>query len=54
MILILFLAPIAFWLGFYFGKNRPIKSKIASKRQTQIIKLEQEFKNFLNYDGSEQ
>lgn len=54
IIVILILAPIAFSIGFYIGKNRPIKTKKAARQHAEIIKLRQEFENFLNYDGSEQ
>ena len=54
MTVILILAAVSFLIGFYIGKNRPIKSAKKSRQQAQIIKLRQEFENFLNYDGREQ
>lgn len=50
-----FIASCALFLGFYAGENFNYKKrKPTRKQQAEIIKLKQEFENFLNYDGSQQ
>ena len=44
---------LTFWIGFLLGKSdRKIISK--SKRKTEFMPLDEEYINFLNYDGGEQ
>ena len=57
MIIVIYIIVVfcAFLLGFYAGKNKMFKNpSSAAKQQAEIIKLRQEFENFLNYDGSQQ
>lgn len=49
------LAVSAFFLGFYAGKNKAFRNPSATKKHNaEILKLRQEYENFLNYDGSQQ
>lgn len=55
IVISIFLAVGAFFLGFCAGKNRVFKKPVKAKRQyAEILKLRQEYENFLNYDGSQQ
>lgn len=50
-----FIASCALFLGFYAGENFNYKKRLRNKKQqAEIIKISQEFENFLNYDGSQQ
>ena len=55
LVIYIILAFFAFLLGFYAGNNKVLKKpSSAAKQQAEIIKLRQEYENFLNYDGSQQ
>lgn len=55
IVIFIILTFCAFLLGFYAGKNKVIKKPpTVTKQQAEIIKLRQEYENFLNYDGSQQ
>ena len=44
---------LAFWVGFLSGKKGK-KSTTNLKRRTEFMPIDEEYINFLNYDGSEQ
>ena len=57
MIIIFFiLSSAAFLIGFLLGlKRKPIKSVLKPKTfDEDLIKLQKEYENFLNYDGTDQ
>jgi len=57
MIIMIFLTCIlSFICGFFIGgkKGACVISANEKKRRAEIQKLKEEFKNFLEYDGSEQ
>lgn len=55
IIMILLTCTLSFIIGILIGcKNTFTSSKYEKKRRAEIQKLQEEFKNFLEYDGSEQ
>ncbi len=55
IIMILLTCTLSFIIGILIGsKNIFTSSKYEKKRRAEIQKLQEEFKNFLEYDGSEQ
>ena len=44
---------LTFWIGFLLGKTDK-KSIIKPRIKTEFTPADEEFLNFLNYDGSEQ
>lgn len=56
MIILIFLTCLlSFIIGIFIGsKNNCLLTKAEKKQRTEIQKLKEEFKNFLEYDGSEQ
>lgn len=54
--LVISIATIAFLLGFLAGSTNKAEIKQVNIRQTDsdTEKLSEEYRNFLNYDGSEQ
>ena len=55
IILILLTCILSFIIGILIGsRTKCILSKAEKSRRSEIQKLKNEFKNFLEYDGSEQ
>lgn len=58
VIICVFFGAIAFIVGFSFGMNKaPMKNMSTFKKNAFVSENEQlkrEYRNFLNYDGSEQ
>lgn len=56
IIIFLILSSAAFLVGFLLGlKRKPIKCVLKPKTPDEdIIKLQKEYENFLNYDGTAQ
>lgn len=56
MILILFIAVIALFMGYLFGNMKEPAVKVVRKRMPdpEFEKQRREYENFLNYDGTEQ
>lgn len=55
IILILLTCILSFIIGIFIGsKNNCVLTKAEKKQRAEIQKLKDEFKNFLEYDGSEQ
>ena len=51
-LILIFIALISYLLGFRLGLAKRQSFKLRKKNRCEVSKLQKEYENFLNYDGT--